>query len=263
VAPSPSMAGRLDRSPDPNTVTNANSPSNLAWKNMRSISKSVQPYGQPATQTPRSLLGIYQNQVTEGAVQTGGDPSAPVQGNPFTPYSGPEQRHTWRSAENNNDQLINRDRHGYMQTGTERAGRISSMVDPLASGPPRPDFRAVNITVNYEAGEGARYADDLTRPYTWLGPQESGWSDVYGGSVGFYRNGPGGPPSNPPVDGPQRVWAGPPHGYHTYYPPDGQQTLAVRLNRASMVGTRVDRLSNSMVGGQNYSQTTAQQGQRT
>lgn len=147
-----------------------------------------------------------------------------------------------------------------MQTGTERGGRISCMTDPLQSGPPRPDFRAVNITVNYEAGEGARYADDLSRPYTWLGPQESGWSDINGGSVGFYRNGPGGAPSNPPVDGPQRVWAGPPHGYHTYYPPDGQQTLQVRMNRAQMVPTRVDRLSNSRVGGQNYSQTTQQQG---
>ena len=261
MAPQPNLSGRLSRTPDPSTVTNPNSPSSLAYGNMRAIHKSIAPYGQPAAQTPPSRLQIQQNTVSEGGVQTGGDENAPRQGNPFSPYSGPEQTHKWWSAEDANDQLIHRDRHGYMQTGTERSGRISCMVDPLQSGPPRPDFRAVNITVNYEAGEGSRNADDLTRPYTWLGPQESGWSDIYGGSVGFYRNGPGGPPSDPPVDGPQRVWAGPPHGYHTYYPPDGQQTLAVRMNRAQMVPGRVDRLSNSRAAGQNYSQTTRQQGQ--
>jgi hypothetical protein len=250
----PNLMGRGSRTPDPSTVTNP------SLNNMRAIGRSVAPYGQPATQSPPSELRIRQMQVSPGGVQTAGDEAAPKQGNPFTPYSGPEQTHRWWSAEDANDQLIHRDRHGYMQTGTERSGRISCMVDPLQSGPPRPDFRAVNITVNYEAGEGAAYADDLSRPYTWLGPQESGWSDINGGSVGFYRNGPGGPPSNPPVDGPQRVWAGPPHGYHTYYPPDGQQTLAVRMSRAQMVPTRVDRLSNSRVGGQSYSQTTQQQG---
>src|SRR5208282_266702 len=261
MAPSSNLAGRQGRMPDPNTVTNPNSASNLAYKNMRSIGRSVAPYGQAATQTPPSRLGVAQNQVSAGGVQTGGDFASPMEGNPFAPYSGPEQTHRWWSANNNQDQLIKRARHGYMQTGTERAGRISSQVDPLASGPPRPDFRAVNITVNHQVGDGLAYADDRSRPYTWLGPQESGWSDIYGGTVGFYRNGPGGAPSAPPVDGPQRVWAGPPHGYHTYYPPDGQQTLAVRMNRAQMVGTRVDRLSNSRVAGQNYSQTTRTQGQ--
>jgi hypothetical protein len=255
MAPQSNLGGRVSRTPDPASVTNAN------FSNMRAIGRSIQPYGQPATQSPPSRLRIQQSTVTEGAVQTGGDVNAPKQGNPFAPYSGPEQTHKWWSAENSNDQLINRDRHGYMQTGTERSGRISSMCDPLESGPPRPDFRAVNITVNYEAGEGARYADDLHRPYTWLGPQEGGWSDINGGTVGFYRNGPGGAPNNPPVDGPQRVWAGPPHGYHTYYPPDGQQTLAVRLSRSQMIPTRVDRLSNSRAGGQTFSQTTMQQGQ--
>jgi hypothetical protein len=255
MAPQPALAGRVGRTVNPNAVTNPN-----ARANMRSIRKSTAPYGQPATQSPNSLLVVKENQVSPGGVQTTGDFNAPMQGNPFTPYSGPEQRHVWRSAENDNDQLIKRDRHGYMQSGTERGGRISCMVDPLASGPPRPDFKAVNITVNWQVGDGLRNADDLSRPYTWMGPQESGWSDINGGSVGFYRNGPGGPPAETAVDGPQRVWAGPPHGYHTYYPPDGQQTLGVRMNRASMQATRVDRLSNSRVGGQTYSQTTRQQG---
>jgi hypothetical protein len=111
------------------------------------------------------------------------------------------------------------------------------------------------------AGTGSAYADDLSRPYTGVGEQGSGWTTVYGGTPGFHRNGPGGMPVGDPNQGPARVWAGPPHGLHTQTPPDNQQTLAGYRARPQMVAPRVDRLSNSRAAGQTYSQRTVHQGQ--
>lgn len=166
----------------------------------------------------------------------------------------------WRGGDNSFDGLIVRDRHGYMQRGTEVAGRISSMPDPPSDGPIRPTFKVLNRTWNWQVGTGAAYADDLSRPYTWLGEQGSGWSTIYGGTPGFYRQGPGGFPVGDPNQGPGRVWGGPPHGLHTQYPPDRQQTLTNYRARPQMVAARVDRLSNSRIAGQTYSQWTRHQG---
>lgn len=174
---------------------------------------------------------------------------------PGTSGAGP-----WRGGDNANDHLIFRDRHGYFDRGTERAGRISSMPDPPSDGPIRPSFRLVNITWNWQVGTGSAYADDLTRPYTGLGEQGSGWSTVYGGAPGFYRKGPGGTPVGDPNAGPARVWGGPPHGLHTEYPPAGAQSQARYRARPQMVPGRVDRLSNSRIAGQTYSQWTRHQG---
>ena len=166
----------------------------------------------------------------------------------------------WRGGDNAFDGLIFRDRHGYMQRGTEVAGRTSSMPDPPSAGPIRPTFKVMNRTWNWQVGTGAAYADDLTRPYTHLGEQGSGWTPIYGGAPGFYRMGPGGMPVGDPNQGPGRVWSGPPHGLHTQYPPARQQTLANYRARPQMVPGRVDRLSNSRIAGQTYSQWTRHQG---
>jgi hypothetical protein len=165
------------------------------------------------------------------------------------------------APENSQDAEIFRDRHGYFMRGTERGGRISCQNDPLASGPPRADFRAVNVTWNLEAGTGQRNADDFSRPYTWLGQQDGSWVPVYGGSPGFYRHGPGGYPSRTTQDGPQRVYGGPPHGLHSDTMTSYVQTLSRYNTVPQMAATRVDRLSNSRIGGQSYSQTTQHQGQ--
>lgn len=175
------------------------------------------------------------------------------------PGDGPNQSPTWRGG-NAFDQLITRDREVQFSRGTEVAGRISSQIDPPMSGPIRPDLRAINRTVNWQVGTGAAYADDLSRDYTWLGEQGSGWTTVYGGAPGFYRQGPGGIPVGDPSQGPARVWGGVPHGYHTFYPPENAQTQSRQRATPQMRPARVDRLSNSRIAGQNYSQWTKHQG---
>jgi hypothetical protein len=216
----------------------------------------------PGTQSPPSVLPTENSSVSPGGVQTGGDYGRPQQSPvPYPGDWGPEQTHEWWSAEDASDTLIHRERHGYFQAGTERSGRVSSMADPPSSGPAMPSFKAINQTWNWQAGTGSAYADDLNRPYTWVGQQDGSWQDVNGGTPGFYRNGPGGPPVNTMgVDGPQRIYSGPPHGLHTWSPPDYAQTAARYAAVPQMVPARVDRLSNSRVGGQSYSQTTMHQG---
>jgi hypothetical protein len=167
----------------------------------------------------------------------------------------------WRGGDNTFDGVIHRDRAGHFDVGYEIAGRVSSMPDPPSDGPIRPSLRLVNRTWNWQVGTGQHYTDDLTRPYTHLGEQGSGWTSVYGGAPGFYRMGPGGMPVGDPATGPGRVWAGPPHGLHTMYPPDGAQTQARYRARPQMVAPRVDRLSNARAAGQTYSQWTVHQGQ--
>jgi hypothetical protein len=218
----------------------------------------------PGTQSPPSMLRVQQGSVAPGGTQTGGDPGRP-QASPV-PYPGewgPEQTHGWWSAEAESDTLIHRERHGYFQAGTERSGRVSSQADPPSSGPAMPSFKAVNVTWNWQAGTGSAYLDDLNRPYTGVGQQDGSWSQILGGTPGFYRNGPGGAPvMTQPVDGPQRLYPGPPHGLHTWSPPDYAQTLARYQTVPQMQYARVDRLSNSRAGGQSYSQTTKHQGAR-
>lgn len=190
-------------------------------------------------------------------------------GQPYTAF-GQSGAGPWRGAEDYSDGLIFRDRSPHLDRGTEKAGRISSMPDPPMDGPIRPSLRMVNRTWNWTAGTGSAYADDPNRGYTqatagnrrinFSSDNAGGWQTVYGGTPGFYRAGPGGPPVGDPAQGPGRVFGGPPHGFHTIYPPDRQQTLATFRARPQMVAPRVDRLSNSRIAGQNYSQWTRHQG---
>lgn len=194
--------------------------------------------------------------------QAGEETLGAPQANVVTPYTDVQQSRVWWAGDNTQDGLIFRDRHILAQRGTEVAGRISSRPDPPMDGPLRPDFKMINRTWNWQVGTGAAYADDLTRPYTWVGEQDGqGWTRVHGGQPGFFRWGPGGPPSTSDAPGPGRVPTGPPHGLHTAYPPDGQQTLARFRQIPAMVPARVDRLSNSRIAGQTYSERTLHQGE--
>jgi hypothetical protein len=190
-----------------------------------------------------------------------------------------------------NDKLISYDRHGMFKVGYENSGRNSGETDPPMDGPARPSLWLVQRTINYQQGTDKTAAtDDLSREYTrnaegmYVGTQGDGWSRVYGGTPGLYQEygsyqgiAPNTPGYNPvtgqtqgivaPVaqgqagDGPQTVWAGPPHGLHTPSLPDYAQTLGRYMAIPQMARPRIDRPSNSPIAGQSYSQTVQPQGQ--
>jgi hypothetical protein len=179
-----------------------------------------------------------------------------------------------------NDKLTVKDRHAYWDTGNQRTGteftswagaQPNSGNDPLSQ-PPRPDLRLVNRTVSYQHGsDTTRNQDDLTRPYTWLGEQGSGWARVYGGVPGLYQpyGSRGGIPypvvapveQGQPGDGPHLVWSGPPHGLHSTTPWKGGAQIIARYSVIPQTRpVRQDRPSNSPQAGQSYSQTVLPQG---
>ena len=191
-----------------------------------------------------------------------------------------ERESFWRGGiQGFNDQLTVKDRHAYWDTGNQKtglegfypAGSPNAYNDPVEN-PPRPDLRTVNRTVSYQKGSDAtRNQDDLSRGYTWLGEQGSGWTRVNGGVPGFYtpygsRGGVPYPLVSPveygsPKDGPALVWGGPPHGLHTQTPwKGGAQFIARSRVIPQMRPVRFDRPSNSPQAGQSYSQTVRPQG---
>lgn len=208
-------------------------------------------------------------QLTRPAFLPGDDPAGMDAGTPNNPAA-------WRGGlQGFNDQLTVTDRHAFWSRGTQRQGTdftpagspANSYNDPLRQGP-QARLRTVNRRWSYQRGSDAsRNADDLSRPYTWVGEQGSGWSPVYGGVPGLYvpYGSRGGVPY-PIVDpsqgegGPEKVWAGPPHGLHSLTYPDGADTLAMYGARPQMRPVRVDRPSNSPQAGQAYSQTVQHQG---
>ena len=178
-----------------------------------------------------------------------------------------------------NDQLTVKDRHAYWDSGNQKTGvtfdpasaNSNTYNNPLEQ-PPFPELRLVNRTVSYQKGSDAtRNQDDLTRQYTWLGEQGSGWTPVYGGVPGLYqpygtRGGVPYPIVSPAAqgqegDGPRRVWSGPPHGLHSRTPwKGGAQIIRRYLGTPQMRPVRFDRPSNSPQAGQSYSQTVRPQG---
>lgn len=210
---------------------------------------------------PQTLPSITP-QPSQNTPPQAGDANAPKISPIGAPYTSEMTDHTgWSPGDNANDGLIMRDRHPMFSHGTEIAGRISSRPDPPMDGPARPDMRLINRTWNWQVGTGAAYADDLTRPYTHLGQNDGTWTAISGGQPGFYRNGPGGVPSTQDAPGPGRVFSGPAHGLHTMYPADRMQTLQRFQAQPSMRAARVDRLSNSRIAGQTYSERTLHQGE--
>jgi hypothetical protein len=193
------------------------------------------------------------------------------------------QESAWRGgAYFANDKLIVRDRHAYFKRGNELSGRLSGNTDPPMDGPARPSLQTVNRTINYQMGTDTTAAqDDLQRPYArnsqgmYLGTQGDSWTPVYGGTPGLYQPygtyaGYGNVPIQgiqSPVqegmqgDGPQSFRPGPPHGLHSPTLPDYAQTLGYYMAVPQMRAPRIDRPSNSPIGGQSYSQTVIPQGQ--
>ena len=185
----------------------------------------------------------------------------------------------WRGGiQGFNDKLTAKDRHAYWDSGHQRQGTDftpasappNSYNNPVQE-PPQPELRTVNRAISYQKGtDTSRNQDDLARPYTWLGEQGSGWAPVYGGVPGLVipygsRGGVPFPFSAPaaegqPGDGPQKVWAGPPHGLHSMTYPDRGDTLNRYAVNPQMRPVRVDRPSNSPQAGQSYSQTVVPQG---
>jgi hypothetical protein len=185
----------------------------------------------------------------------------------------------WRGGiQGFNDKLTTKDRHVYWDSGHQRSGVtfVAAAANPNTYNnpmqePPQPELRALNRTISYQKGtDVTRNADDLSRPYTWLGEQGSGWAPVYGGVPGLYqpygtRSGVPYPIVAPvahdsPGDGPQKVWSGPPHGLHSLTYPDRGDTLNRYAVNPQMRPVRVDRPSNSPQAGQSYSQTVQTQG---
>ena len=177
-----------------------------------------------------------------------------------------------------NDKLTVKDRHAYWDTGNQKTGTDSvphglpnTYNDPKKY-PPRPDLRLVNRTLSYQHGsDTTRNQDDLTRAYTWLGEQGSGWSPVYGGVRGLYqpygtRGGIPYPIVSPveqgaPGDGRTDVFSGPPHGLHSQTPWKGGAQIIARFAATPQTRpVRQDRPANSPQAGQSYSQTVLPQG---
>jgi len=178
-----------------------------------------------------------------------------------------------------NDKLRIVDRHAFWDAGRQISGVTTSppgtampntINDPMVN-PPRSDLRTVNRTLSYQYGSDAtRNQDDLSRGYTWLGEQGSGWAPVYGGVPGLYQ--PYGTRNGYPYaivspaeyggtgDGRQVVWAGDPHGLHSLTYPNNGDTLNRYKVNVQMRPVRFDRPSNSPQAGQSYNQTVVPQG---
>lgn len=202
-------------------------------------------------------------------------------GNPRILVVGQET--AWRGALGlANDKLISRDRHLMSKVGSEMSGRDSGFTDPPKDGPARPSYQTINRTINYQQGtDNTATQDDLSRGYAsnaqgmYMGEQGSGWIQVSGGTPGLwqpygsyagYTNGPVQGIQSPvgqgePGDGRQSLFAGPPHGLHSPTMPDYSPILGYYLAVPQMRAPRIDRPSNSTIGGQSYSQLVQPQGQ--
>jgi hypothetical protein len=186
----------------------------------------------------------------------------------------------WRGGlQGFNDRLTVKDRHAYWDTGNQKtgvgfsaAGAPPNAYNDPQHNPPRPDLRLTQRTVSYQKGsDKTRNQDDLTRGYTWLGEQGSGWTRISGGVPGLFqpygtRGGVPFPIQSPVAegaegDGPHLVFAGPPHGLHSTTPwKGGEQIISRATVLPQMRPVRFDRPSNSPQAGQSYSQTVRPQG---
>lgn len=203
---------------------------------------------------------------------SGPDPSRPRISPRHRGHLSPMQETTYRPGiAGFNDQRQYRDRHVYWARGTMRTGISPSVPgnppNPVTDGPATPNLRAVNISLNPQIGSDAtRNADDFTRPYTWLGQQDGSVQPIYGGVPGLWSSygnrgltaGIHDPTGG--AGGPQKVYSGPPHGYHSDTIPSGKQIADRFRATPQMKPGRLDRPANSKIAGQSFSQTVVAQG---
>ena len=243
----------------------------------------------PRGPAAQGVIGGQLGGVGDGTYGT--DPAAPMITAPaFLPGDDPagmdsgtrNNEGPWRGGiQGFNDKLTVRDRHAFWWRGEAQrtgiqgfppSGSPNTYNNPLQEGP-APRLRTVNRSVSYQKGsDHTANQDDLTRPYTWLGEQGTGWSPIYGGVPGLYvpygtRGGIPYPVQSPVQygadrDSPQLVFSGPPHGLHSQTPwRPGAQLLSRTFAFPQMRPVRIDRPSNSPQAGQSYSQTVQMQGQ--
>jgi hypothetical protein len=182
-----------------------------------------------------------------------------------------------------NGSLIVYDRHVYGNVGTEkqRAHPDSTRgegMSPLADGPVRPSYGTVNRMLNPRYGTtGTRHLDNAG-PFATvagsdgrvqpLGIQDgTPWTTVPGGAPGLTHiygvRGPAGaqgPALGSPLDQPQMIRGGVPHGLHTRVQSDAALLAARRASTPQQQPSRVQRPANSKAAGQSYSQTVQHQG---
>lgn len=248
--------------------------------------------GLPTGNLPRPLGGTFPGDIQgvpgmpTGRAQ-GNNPPISTSENPPELPKGPtvlgySQESAYRGGQYfANDKLIAYDRHAFLKVGYENSGRKSGQTDPPMDGPARPSLAVINRAINPQIGSDAtRNQDDLSRDFArnstgmYVGEQGSGWSPIYGGVPGLYQpygsyagytsgevKGIQSPVAQgSPMDGPRKVWSGPPHGLHTQTYPDYSQTLGYYLATPGMQPPRMDRPSNSPISGQSYSQLVLPQG---
>lgn len=271
-------------------VTGLNAGASFARPSQPTLGNSLPPWtgspagpaDRPAPAPPGQFVG-GQTGDTDG--NNGADPAAPkMSPSPWSTRVGAwgegdagttQQTQSFRrfGLQGFNDQLQLRDRHAYWDAGHMRQGVTPSVPgnppNPVTDGPPRPDLRIVNRSVNPQIGsDNSRNQDDLSRPYTWLGQQDGTVQSVYGGVPGLYQpyGTRGGVPLaiHDPTDGqggPVLVRSGPPHGLHSDTLPSGKQVADRYKVTPQMRPVRLDRPDNSRVAGQSFSQTVPAQGQ--
>jgi hypothetical protein len=224
-------------------------------------------------------------------VQSPGQPSAALEPGRFPddPYFV-QPGHSWETQFVGYEPSVStivRDRHGFLNRGNERFGRMNNTgaggagPDPMKDGPARPSLRLVNRTFNPQQGTTTTAAhDDLTRGYRtvqtgqWAGQQDGATSQIWGGSPGLYSpygsyggytqattKGIQGPEVGSPGDGPQLIPNSPPHGLHS----ETMQNMWPTVSRFNVTSQqrpgRVDRPANSPIAGQSFSQTILGQNQ--
>ena len=184
-----------------------------------------------------------------------------------------------------------RDRHPVLNVGDSKHSADpsnSGIPNPLASGPARPALNVINRDLTWQIGTDhtTNEDNDAVKATTVvvagmsadgrsmvgerafaLGTQGDPRTGVYGGTRSLYRpyGARGyveGPPEGSPLDGPQIVTPGPPHGHHSRTVPAYVQT---RQNysaggKPQQRPVRANRPANSQRAGQSYSQTVVHQG---
>jgi hypothetical protein len=251
----------------PWTTNNPGEGTGVPGKPVQNVSGNPGVASVPYTEPPDNPYG----QATSGLSQFGQRPL------------GVGQESAWRGGAGlANDKLITRDRHLMSKVGNELTGRDSGFTDPPMDGPARPSYKMLNRSLNYQYGtDNTANLDDRTRPYArnaqgmYMGEQGSGWNKVYGGTPGLWQpygsyagitNGPvqgiqASVSEGAPGDGSQSFFSGPPHGLHSPTMPAYSPILGYYMSVPQMRAPRVDRPSNSPIGGQSFSQLVVPQGQ--